>query len=83
MRYTKYLAHIVKVNGLPNFTLEQYQKAMNIMVLECRIEGVIKSKKEINDTYKLDMLVYRESKKLAELTGNIPEKDFWYTLFKG
>lgn len=84
MKYTKYLAHIVNTKGLPNFTPEQYKLAMNIISLENRMAGIIRAKRYIPASKhlgQLDLLLYKEGKKLVELTGNIPEKYFWEQLF--
>ena len=84
LKYTRYLAHLVKANGLPNFTLEQYKVTINILALEYRIDGMIKAKKKVLDSKfsgQLDFMVFQEGKRLIEITGNVPEKDFWQGLF--
>lgn len=82
MKYTKYLVHIIKTKGLPNFNEAQFRTAMNVVNIEGRMEGVRKSKIAIQDNHKLDMTIYREGKKLTEITGNVPERDFWYGLLE-
>lgn len=68
---------------MPNLTLEQYRRTMNVVALENRILGMIKARKKIEGSKysgQLDYLIYLEGKKLSNLTGNIPEKDFWESL---
>ena len=74
---------MVRTQGVPNFTVEQYQKAMNVLVLESRIEGMVKLKRHLKQhSSHLDSLVYQEGKKLLLLTGNVPAKDFWDSLLR-
>ncbi|WP_299529052.1 hypothetical protein [Ulvibacterium sp.] len=87
MKYTLYLSKLIKARGMPNMTLEQYQTTMNVVSLENRIMGIIKTRGKIEGSKhsgQLDYLIYLEGKKLAKLTDNMPEKDFWeHLLAKG
>ncbi|WP_299528970.1 hypothetical protein [Ulvibacterium sp.] len=83
MKYTLYLSKLIKMRGIPNLTLEQYQRTMNVVSLENRIMGIIKARKKIEGAKhsgQLDYLIYLEGRKLADLTDNMPEKDFWERL---
>ncbi|WP_115460655.1 hypothetical protein [Winogradskyella aurantiaca] len=37
MQFTKYYSDLIKAYGIPQLTVEQFQKVMNIVVLESRI----------------------------------------------
>ena len=74
MQYTKHFSFIVKENGQPQLSSEQFRRVMNIVFLEGVISGLRKVKESNKNTdqfYKYDMLIFREEKRLTELTGNI------------
>ena len=78
MKYTKHLSFIIKNQGAPNFSQEQYQLAMNIVALESRIEGIKKTKEYLkNVNQELELLIFLEGKKITELTGNLAPEIFW------
>lgn len=81
MRYTAYLSRLIKENGQPNFTDEQFQKAMNVIALENRIDGIVRSKKTLSEKIgfirELEYLQYLEECKLKNITKNWPDEQFW------
>ena len=83
MRYTKYISLMVHSQGVPNFTVEQYRKAMNVIVLESKIDGINRSRIELkNYGRSLHGLEFDYKKKLDELTWGYAPKDFWENLLK-
>ena len=81
MQYTKHFAFIVKENGRPQLSSEQFRRMMNIVYLEGVVNGMRKVKESNKNTdqfYKYDMLIFKEEKRLTELTGNLKP----YMLFK-
>ncbi|MEO9513243.1 MAG: hypothetical protein ABJN84_13625 [Flavobacteriaceae bacterium] len=84
MKYTSYLSLLLKTRGMPHFTEDQYRTAMNVLSLENRIDGIARARRLIpfnKDSGKLDLLIYKEERKLTEITGNSPVEHFWEQLF--
>ena len=74
MQYTKQFSFIVKENGQPQLSSSQFRRMMNIIYLEgvvCGLKKVKEANKKTDQFYKYDMLVFREEKRLVELTGNL------------
>ncbi len=81
MQYTKHFSFIVKENGQPQLSSEQFRRMMNIVYLEgvvCGLRKVKEANKNTDQFYKCDMLIFKEEKRLTELTGNLKP----YMLFK-
>ena len=73
MKYSKYFGTLVRDNGQPNLSVKQFQRMMNIIVIENKIEGLLIAK-ELNinkDLYhQYDMNIFKYDKVLTKLTGN-------------
>ena len=78
MQYTKHFSFIVKEKGQPQLSSEQFSRMMNIIYLEgvvCGLKKVKEANKHTDQFYKYDMLIFREEKRLTELTGNLKSED--------
>ncbi len=85
MLYTKYFSGIIRQYGRPNLSDEQFRKFMNIVHLEGRIAGINTIKRALQDTHeahRFDVEHYNVSKKLTELTGNLPPEKLKEHLFR-
>ena len=79
MKYTKYFSFIVKENGQPRMNADSFRTMMNIVFLEGVISGLKKSKQSNKGTdafYKYDVSIFKEEKRLTEITGNLNPNDF-------
>ena len=78
MKYSKYFGAITRDKGNLNLSTAQFQRLMNIVFVEGVINGLNKAKQTYKDTelfYQYDMLIFKESTKLSDLTGNLePDK---------
>ena len=73
MQYTKHFSFLAKENGQPQLTSVQFRRVMKIIYLEGVIHGLNKVKESHKDTdqfYKYDMIIFREKKRLTDITGN-------------
>lgn len=76
MRYSKYFGQIVKDQGTPYLSESSFQKMMNIVFLEGKVEGLKKARKlEKESPGKFDMPIFSLGKQLTDLTGNIEPKE--------
>lgn len=74
MQYTKHFSFIVKENGQPQLSSEQFRRWMNIIYLEGFINGLKKVKeanKGTNQFYMYDSIIFKEEKRLTKITGNL------------
>ena len=72
MRYTNYFSSIVKEQGPPHLNPDQFRRMMNIVFLEGMISGMEKVKaKEKSQSFKYDMLIFKQNQILTKLTGNL------------
>mgnify|MGYP001595823129 FL=1 len=72
MRYTNYFSTLVKEQGPPHLNPDQFKRMMNIVFLEGVIAGMEKIKvKEKSQTFKYDMLIFKQNQVLTQLTGNL------------
>ena len=72
MRYTNYFSSLVKEQGPPHLNPDQFKRMMNIVFLEGIIAGMEKIKvKEKSQTFKYDMLIFKQNQVLTQLTGNL------------
>ena len=74
MKYTKYFGLITKEKGIINVSIPQFQRMMNIVHIEGAIFGLNKAKeanKGTPDYNKYYMIIFREDRKLTDLTGNL------------
>ena len=78
MKYSKYFGTIIRDKGNLNLSTAQFQRLMNIVFVEGVINGLNKAKQTYKDTnqfYRYDTIIFKESRKLSELTGNLePDK---------
>ena len=78
MKYSKYFGLITRDKGSLNLSTAQFQRLMNIVFVEGSIDGLNKAKQTYKDTnqfYRYDTIIFKESRKLSELTGNLdPDK---------
>ena len=75
MKYSKYFGSITRDKGGLNLSTEQFQRLMNIVFLEGSISGLNKAKQTYKDTnqfYRYDTIIFKENKRLTDLTGNLP-----------
>ena len=75
MKYSKYFGLITRDKGGLNLSTEQFQRLMNIVFLEGSISGLNKAKQTYKDTnqfYRYDTIIFKENKRLTDLTGNLP-----------
>ena len=72
MRYTNYFSTLVKEQGPPHLSPDQFKRMMNIVFLEGMIAGMEKIKViEKSQAFKYDMLIFKQNQVLTQLTGNI------------
>ena len=72
MRYTNYFSSLVKEQGPPHLNPDQFKRMMNIVFLEGMIAGMEKVKvKDKSQTFKYDMLIFRQNQVLTQLTRNL------------
>ncbi len=78
MKYSKYFGALVRENGQPNLSVKQFQRMMNVIAIENKIEGLLIAK-ELNKNkdlyYQYDMNIFKYDKVLTKLTGNQKPKD--------
>ena len=85
MRYTNYFSIVVKENGQPQLSSEQFRLMMNIIFLEGVIHGLNKSKEANNGTdqfYKYDVIIFKNEKRLTDLTGNVEPNELLLQMLK-
>ena len=85
MRYTNYFSIVVKENGQPQLSSEQFRLMMNIIFLEGVIHGLNKSKEANNGTdqfYKYDVTIFKNEKRLTDLTGNVKPNELLLQMLK-
>lgn len=86
MRYTKYFSGVLKNQGVPNLSVEQYARFMNIVSLEGRLQELQDLKAHVlnkEEQYKYDIRIYRISNKLKGLTAEqYPKEVMQNMLFK-
>ncbi|PTM04519.1 MAG: hypothetical protein DA407_12975 [Bacteroidetes bacterium] len=69
---------MVKENGPPQLSSDNFRTLMNIVYLEGAINGLKKAKEAHKGTdayYKYDVTIFREQKRLTDVTGNIAPND--------
>ena len=72
MRYTNYFSSLVKEQGPPHLNPDQFRRMMNIVFLEGTIAGMERIKaREKSQAFRYDMLIFKQNKTLAQLTGNL------------
>lgn len=72
MIYANYFSSITKDNGPPNLSTDQFRRMMNIIYLEGVINGIKRIKeKEAGQSYKYDIVIYKHTSVLAQLTSNL------------
>ncbi len=73
MKYSKYFGALVRENRQPNLSVKQFQRMMNVIAIENKIEGLLIAK-ELNKNkdlyYQYDMNIFKYDKVLTKLTGN-------------
>lgn len=78
MKYSKYFGVITKDKGNLNLNTVQFQRLMNIVFVEGVINGLNNAKQTYKDTnqyFRYDILIFKEVRRLEELTGNLqPDK---------
>ena len=75
MKYSKYFGSITRDKGGLNLSTAQFQRLMNIVFVEGSINGLNKAKQTYKDTnqfYRYDTIIFKENKRLTDLTGNLP-----------
>lgn len=73
MIYSKYFGNLVKENGQPNLSVQQFKRFMNIIATENKIEGLLIAKRMNKDKelyYQYDLIIFKYGRVLTELTGN-------------
>ena len=77
MKYTKYFSGVLRNQGVPNLNVEQYEKLMNIVSLEGRLQELLDIKETLNreEYYKYDVRINRISIKIKELTLDVLPKE--------
>ena len=75
MKYSKYFGLITRDKGGLNLSTAQFQRLMNIVFLEGSISGLNQAKetyKGTNQYFRYDTIIFKENKRLTDLTGNLP-----------
>ena len=75
MKYSKYFGLITRDKGGLNLSTAQFQRLMNIVFVEGSISGLNRAKetyKETNQYFRYDIIIFKENKRLTDLTGNLP-----------
>lgn len=73
MKYTRYLASVVKENGPPQLNSPQFRRMMNIVYAEGVKHGLQQAKNTYKDTpqfYRYDVLIFKTERQIVDLTGN-------------
>ncbi len=73
MKYSKYFSKVVKENGQPNLSLDQFRRMMNIIATENKIEGLMIAKRMNIDKdlyHQYDLTIFKYDRVLTKLTGN-------------
>lgn len=84
MKFTKYFAGVIRNQGIPQISVNEYQKLFNIITLECRLDELYKLKdKERNHDrkYSLDIRIFQIKELLNRLTmENTPQNLLKYMM---
>ena len=78
MRFTKYYSGVIKSNGVPNLSIEQHCRLMNIISLEGQLNAIEQPKKshKRTDGYHIyDIKIHRIQQKLKGQTLDQYPKD--------
>ena len=78
MEYSKYFGDLVRENGQPNLSVQQFKRFMNIIATENKINGLNIAKRQHKNTnlfHQYDIIIFRHEKQLTELSGNQKPKD--------
>lgn len=83
MKYSTYFGHILKQSGVPRLSYNQFQRMMNIVVLEAEIRGMQKMREHYTITDKTRHLISMRENKLSDLTRNLPPDKLMRELVQG
>lgn len=79
MKYTKYFSHHVEYNGIPHFSILQFQRMMNIVFME----GSINSLPQLNGQgYSYTLESFKKQRVLTELTGNLTPENLYIEMIR-
>lgn len=79
MKYTKYFSHHIKYNGIPQLSISQFQRMMNIVF----VEGSINSLPKLNGQgYSYTLESFKNQKALTELTGNLTPENLYTDMIR-
>ena len=86
MKYTKYFSGVLRNQGVPNLSVEQYARLINIVCLEGRLHELLDIKETIQsreEYYKYDVRINRITNKIKELTLDVlPQELMQNMIFK-
>ncbi len=69
MQYTNYFKRIVDMHGIPEMSVDNHKKFLNVLVLEAKIFELQKLKRQLKNA-SLDSRILAFQKQLTLLTGN-------------
>ncbi|MBT8259043.1 MAG: hypothetical protein KJO49_11260 [Bacteroidia bacterium] len=78
MRFTRYYSKLIRTQGVPQLSVDQHARLMNIISLEGRLaelESIKKSLQDSNQHYQYDVRIFRVQLQLKGLTGDQYPKD--------
>ncbi len=78
MRFTRYYSKLIRTQGVPQLSVDQHARLMNIISLEGRLaelESIKKSLVNSDEHYRYDVRIFRIQMQLKGLTGDQYPKD--------
>jgi len=81
MKYSNYFGMVFRSQGIPQISVHQMQRLMNIVATENELKGMLVMKPKINKNQHHDMNIWKKERQLVELTGNQKPKDLMQEMF--
>jgi hypothetical protein len=85
MKYSQYLAQMIRSHGAPHMDSTQFSQLMNVVSLEGQVTGLNKAKKIATLTgepRKFDVQIFKVNSMITDISGNLPPADFIKCLFE-
>ncbi len=78
MRFTRYYSKLIRTQGVPQLSVDQHARLMNIISLEGRLaelESIKQGLQKTDEHYRYDVRIFRIQMQLKGLTGDQYPKD--------
>lgn len=86
MKFTKYFAGVIRNQGIPQISVNEYQKLFNIITLKCRLDELYKLKdieRNQDRKYSLDIRIFQIKEQFHRLTmENTPQNLLKYMMIE-